>query len=191
MKTIHRLSFVAILLLLSAGMRAADHLKLVDGDFCMLFQKDKSVKVTFSYDDLKIENQSFEHYCKGREKGYAEIFQAEKQAAEKAFKAKWRKVMVKGLTIADQSAADYSLRIQIHELDLGSNAAGIWGIRTADGGALMWGTLTLVDRSGRAVLDVTIDGLRGLGNNGIIFYKEGNRLKKVYEKLAIKLCEKD
>ncbi|MCI6618994.1 MAG: hypothetical protein MSD82_09080 [Prevotella sp.] len=191
MKTIQRLSFVAILLLLSVGMRAADHLKLVDGDLGLLFQKDKSMKVAFSYNNLKIEKKSFEQYCKGREEGYAEIFEAEKQAAEKAFKAKWDKVMGKGLHINEQSAADYSLRIQIHELDLGSNAAGIWGIRTADGGALMWGTLTLTDRTGRTVLTVTVDGLRGLGNNGVTFYKEGNRLKKVYEKLAIKLSEKD
>jgi len=36
---------------------------------------------------------------------------------------------------------------------------------------------------------VRIDEIKGLGNNGFVFYKEGNRVKKVFEKLAIKMAE--
>lgn len=183
--------FPFFLLFPFAGISAADHLKVNSGNINLLFCSDKSAHVEFTYDGLKIENKPFKAYAEGRESGYEHTFDKEREVAEEAFKAKWTRKMPKGLRLQDQSYADYTIRIHIQELDLGSNAAALWGLRTADGGALMWGTLTLLDSDGHQLLHVIIEGLRGLGNNGVKIYKEGNRLKKVYEKLAIKLSEKD
>ena len=83
-----------------------------------------------------------------------------------------------------------TMNLFITEMDLGSSAAGIWGLRTIDGGASMSGYLELLDNKSNEVLYIVrINDIKGLGNNGFIFYKEGNRLKKVFEKLAIKMAE--
>lgn len=183
--------FFFFFIISSANILAADHLNVTSGSIDVIFQSGKTARVEFSYDGLLIENKTFDEYAKGREGGYRHIFKKEIKAAEKAFKDKWAKKIPHGLKLVDDSNADYIIKINIEELDLGSNAAGFWGMRTADGGALMWEALSVKDSAGKEVLGIEIDGLRGLGNNGVIFYKEGNRLKKVYEKLVIKLSEKD
>lgn len=183
--------FFFFFIISSANILAADHLNVNSGSIDVIFQSGKTARVEFSYNGLLIENKTLEEYAKGREGGYKHIFKKEITAAEEAFKDKWARKMPQGLKLVDGSNADYTIKINIEELDLGSNAAGFWGMRTADGGALMWGTLRVKDSDGKEILSIEIDGLRGLGNNGFTFYKEGNRLKKVYEKLAIKLSEKD
>ena len=83
-----------------------------------------------------------------------------------------------------------TMNLFITEMDLGSSAAAIWGMRTIDGGASMSGYLELLDNKSNEVISIIkINEIKGLGNNGIIFYKEGNRLKKLFEKLAIKMAE--
>ena len=54
----------------------------------------------------------------------------------------------------------------------------------------MSGYLELVDNNTNDVLSIVrIDGIRGLGNNGLAHYGEGTRIKKVFEKLAVKMAE--
>ena len=166
----------------------SEHLTLVYGSLDCFTNERNSFQVHFESPDLKIEGQPFEQYAMGREAGWRDVFNKEKKDALEAFVSKWNKKM-KGVR-AQKNNANLTMNLFITEMDLGSSAAGIWGLRTIDGGASMSGYLELLDNKSNEVLSIVrINDIKGLGNNGFIFYKEGNRLKKVFEKLAIKMAE--
>lgn len=164
------------------------HLTLVYGDLSTFKDKEKSFQVNLDLSYLSIEGEPVEQYAMHREGGWRNVFTKEIETAVDAFIAKWNSKM-HGVR-ARKNNADMTLNLFITQMDLGSNAAGIWGVRTIDGGASMSGYLELVDNKTNEVLSVVrIDEIKGLGNNGFVFYKEGNRVKKVFEKLAIKMAE--
>ncbi|MBR5688378.1 MAG: hypothetical protein IKX36_10545 [Prevotella sp.] len=166
----------------------SEHLTLVYGTLDCFLNEKNSFRVNLEFPALRIEGGSFEQYIKGRESGWRDEFNQETEAALNAFISKWNQ-KVKGIR-AKKNNADMTMNLFITELDLGSTAAAIWGMRTIDGGASMSGFLELVDNNSDVVLSIVrIDDIKGLGNNGFAIYKEGNRLKKVFEKLAIKMAE--
>ena len=172
----------------NVGKAFSEHLTLKYGTLACFLNEKNSFTVNLEFPSLKIEGKSFEQYAEGREGGWRNVFNQEIAAAKDAFISKWNSKM-KGIR-AKRNHADITMNLFITDIDLGSNAAGIWGMRTIDGGASMSGYLELIDNKSNEVLSIVeINNIKGLGNNGISFYKEGNRLKKVFEKLAIKMAE--
>lgn len=166
----------------------SEHLTLVYGTLDCFLNEKNSFRVNLEFPALRIEGEPFEQYVKGRESGWRDEFTQETEAALNAFISKWNQ-KVKGIRVKKNNA-DMTMNLFITELDLGSTVAAIWGMRTIDGGASMSGFMELVDNNTDTVLSILrINDIKGLGNNGFIFYKEGNRLKKVFEKLAIKIAE--
>lgn len=166
----------------------SEHLTLVYGNLECFSNENNSFQLNLEFPNLKIEGEVFEQYAKSRESGWANEFNKEIEEAKDVFISKWNKKM-KGIR-AKNNNADLTMNLFIHDMDLGSNAAAIWGLRTIDGGASMSGYLELVDNNSNKVLSIVrINDIKGLGNNGFTFFKEGNRLKKVFEKLATKMAE--
>ncbi len=166
----------------------SEHLTLVYGTLDCFSNNRNSFQVHLEFPNLKIEGEYYEQYAMGRENGWRDVFNKEIEEAVEAFISKWNKKM-KGIR-AKKDNADMTMNLFITEMDLGSSAAAIWGMRTIDGGASMSGYLELIDNKSKEVLSILrINDIKGLGNNGVYFYKEGNRLKKVFEKLAIKMAE--
>jgi len=164
------------------------HLTLVYGDLNHFTIKRKSFSVNLELPLLKIEGEPIERYAMSRESGWLNVFKKEIDVALEAFIEKWNSNM-RGI-LAKKNNTDMTMNLFITEMDLGSNAAGFWGMQTIDGGATMSGYLELVDNKSNEVLSIVrINGIRGLGNNGFTYYKEGNRVKKVFEKLAIKMAD--
>lgn len=169
-------------------MPFSEHLALVYGDLNHFLNKKQSFRTNLELPLLRIEGETFEQYAQRREGGWRQVFNKEIEAAIDAFILKWNSKM-KGIR-GKKNDADMTMNLYITEMDLGSNSAGIWGIRTIDGGASMSGYVELVDNKTNEVLSIVrITNIKGLGNNGITIYKEGNRIKKVFEKLAIKMAE--
>lgn len=166
----------------------SERLTLVYGTLDCFFNDKNSFQVHVEFPSLKIEGEYYEQYAKGRENGWRDVFNKEIEEAVEAFISKWNKKM-KGIR-AKKDDGEMTMNLFITEMDLGSSAAAIWGMRTIDGGASMSGYLELLDNKSNEVISIIkINEIKGLGNNGIIFYKEGNRLKKLFEKLAIKMAE--
>lgn len=166
----------------------SEHLTLVYGNLECFSNVNNSFLLNMDFPNLKIEGEAFEQYAKSRESGWVNEFNQEIEVAKDAFISKWNKKM-KGIR-AKNNNADLTMNLFIQDMDLGSNAAAIWGLRTIDGGASISGYLELVDNNSNKVLSIVrINDIKGLGNNGFTFYKEGNRLKKVFEKLATKMAE--
>lgn len=164
------------------------HLILKYGSLDCFLNEKTCFKVNLEFPSLEIEGEAFERYAKGRERGWRSVFNKEIADAIDAFISKWNSKM-KGIR-AKRNNADITMNLFITNMDLGSNAAAVWGMRTIDGGASMSGYMELIDNRSNEVLSIVeINDIKGLGNNGFAFYKEGNRLKKVFEKLAIKMAE--